>query len=381
VLDAINIEDLRHLAYRRLPRVAYDYVAGGAEDEVTVAASRAAFQNQAFRPRVLAGGDIETSCELFGQRYASPIMIGPTGLNGLLWPQGDLCLARAAATAGVGFTLSTASNTSLEEVAEAVPGPKWFQLYPWGKPDFSSRLLQRAETAGYSAVILTVDSLVPGKRERDMRHGFAHQIRFSPRIVLDGLSHPRWLASLWMGTGMPRLENLADFLPPGATASQMADFSRQQRNPYFDWTDLRRIRDAWTGPLILKGVMCVDDALQARALGVDGVVVSNHGGRQLDGAAATLDVLPDIVAAVGETVTVMIDSGFRRGTDIAKALALGAKAVLLGRATLYGLAAGGEVGAAKALSILQDELVRTIRLLGRNKAAALSTDILMLNGR
>ena len=214
-----------------------------------------------------------------------------------------------------------------------------------------------------------------------MRHGFAHQIRFSPRIVLDGLSHPRWLASVWMGTGMPRLENLADFLPPGATASQMADFSRQQRNPSFDWTDLRRIRDAWTGPLILKGVMCVDDALQARALGVDGVVVSNHGGRQLDGAAATLDVLPDIVAAVGETATVMIDSGFRRGTDIAKALALGAKAVLLGRATLYGLAAGGEVGAAKALSILQDELVRTIRLLGRNKAAALSTDILMLNGR
>lgn len=373
--SAVNIDDLRRLARRRLPRVAFDYVAGGAEDELTLGANRHAFAEVAFRPRILVGGDIDTSCELFGVRYASPFMIGPTGLNGLLWADGDLCLARAAAAASIGFTLSTASSVSLEDVAHE--GPGWFQLYPWGKPDFSARLLQRAAAAGYSTVMLTVDSLVAGKRERDWRHGFAHQIRWSPKIVADGLRHPRWLWSVWLRAGMPRLENLADFMPAGATASQMADFSRQQRNPLFDWEDVKRIRDAWKGPLVLKGVLHPQDAREARALGIEGIVVSNHGGRQLDGTPATLAVLPEIVAAVNKTATVMIDGGFRRGTDIAKALALGADAVLLGRSALYGLAAGGEAGVARALAILQDELVRTMRLLGRNRIADLSPDCLM----
>lgn len=375
--SAVNVDDLALLARRRLPRVVYDYVAGGAEDEVTLKANRDAFAKMAFRPRILVGGEIDTTCYLFGQRYESPFMIGPTGLNGLLWPDGDLCLARAAAAAGIGFTLSTASNISLEELARSAPGPKnWFQLYPWGKPALSARLLERAEAAGYSAVMLTVDSLVPGKRERDLRHGFAHQIRLSPQIVADGLLHPRWLLSVWMRNGMPRLENLADFMPPGATAGQMADFSREQRNPRFDWEDVKRLRDAWKGPLILKGVLCADDALKARAVGVEGIVISNHGGRQLDGAPATLAVLPEIVGAVNGTATVMIDGGFRRGTDVLKALALGARAVLLGRATLYGLAAGGQDGVAKALTILQDELVRGMRLLGRNAVADLTPSCL-----
>lgn len=374
--DAVNIDDLRQAARRRLPDVVYDYVAGGAEDEATLHANRAAFQEVAFRPRILVGGDVDASCTIFGQRYSAPFLIGPTGLNGLLWPDGDLCLARAAAAGGVGFTLSTASNTSLEQVAREVEGPKWFQLYPWGKPDFSARLLQRAVEAGYSAVMLTVDSLVPGKRERDLRHGFAHQIRFSPRIVADGLLHPRWLMSVWMRSGMPRLENLADFMPAGATASEMADFSRQQRNPFFDWEDVKRIRDAWKGPLILKGVLCAEDALKARSLGVDGIVVSNHGGRQLDGAPAAISVLTEVVGALDGNITVMIDGGFRRGTDVAKALALGASAVLLGRATLYGLAAYGEAGVARALEIFQDELVRTMRLLGRNRIGDLSPECL-----
>lgn len=374
VSDAVNIDDLRRQARRRLPRVVYDYIAGGAEDEVTLHANRAAFGRYDFRPRVLLGGEVDSSCTIFGQRYSAPLLIGPTGLNGLLWRDGDLCLARAAAAAGIGFALSTASTTSLEDVARATERPKWFQLYPWGKPDFSARLLERAEAAGYSAVVLTVDSLVPGKRERDLRHGFAHKIRFSTSTVLDGLCHPRWLSSVWLRGGKPRLENLAAFMHAGATADEMADFSRQQRNPYFDWEDVKRIRDGWKRPLILKGVLSPDDALKARAVGIDGIVVSNHGGRQLDGAPATLAVLPEIVAALDGEATIMIDSGFRRGSDIAKALALGADAVLLGRATLYGLAAFGEAGAARAIAILHDELLRTMRLLGCNSLGDISSD-------
>ena len=376
---AVNIEDLHLIARKRLPRVVYDYLAGGAEDEVTLRANRAAFRRLYFRPRVLKGGEVDTSCTLFGQHYSAPFLIGPVGLNGLFWKDGDLCAARAAAATGIGFTLSSASNHSLEQVAGLVAGPKWFQLYPWGKPEFSARLLQRAAASGYEAIVLTVDSLVPGKRERDLRHGFAHKVDMAPRIILDGLMHPRWLASVWLRRGMPRLENLADFLPSGATANQMADFTRQQRNPRFDWDDVKRIRESWDGPLLLKGVLSVEDALQARAIGLEGVVISNHGGRQLDGAPATLAVLPEIAEALDEEAVVLIDGGIRRGSDVAKALSLGADAVLLGRAALYGLAAGGEAGVAKALAILQDEFARTMRLLGCNSVADLSRACLRLH--
>jgi len=364
VEDAVNIEDLRQMARARLPRVIFDYLDGGAEDEVTLKANSKAFGRYRLKPKILGGGTVDSSIELFGQRMAAPFMIGPTGLNGIYWPDGDLHLARAAAAAGLGFAVSTASNTSLEAVAQAVETPLWFQLYPWGKPDFSARLVDRAQAAGYSAIVVTVDSLVAGKRERDLRHGFTHQIRMSLPVVIDGLLHPGWLKSVWLSSKRPRFENLVEFLGADATDKQLADFTRAQRNPHFSWADVQRIRKRWKGPLLIKGVMCAEDGLRAREEGADGVVVSNHGGRQLDGSPATLEVLPEIVESVGAQIPVLFDGGVRRGTDIAKALALGAKCVLLGRATLFGLAAGGRDGVDRALAILLDELHRTMLLTG-----------------
>ena len=362
---ATNVADFAAAARRRLPRVVWDYLDGGAEDETTLRDNRAGFERLKIMPSVLTGNaKRDQSVELFGTRFASPFMIGPTGLNGLFWPDADLALARAAASADVGFALSTASNNSLEEVAATGPGTRWFQLYPWGDADFSARLLERAKRSSYSAVIVTVDTLTAGKRERDLRNGFSHELRITPRVVLDGLAHPAWLRSVWLGRGMPRFENLAEFLPPGASASQLADFTRSQRNPSFAWEDIERLKRTWEGPLLVKGILASADAVRALESGADGVVVSNHGGRQLDGAPATIDALPDIVAAIGGRGRVLVDGGIRRGSDVVKAVAVGADAVLLGRSTLYGLAAAGQAGATRVLAILRDEVDRTLALAG-----------------
>jgi (S)-mandelate dehydrogenase len=363
--DAVNIHDLARLAERRLPGVIFDFLEGGAEDEITLRANRAVFESYRFRPRLLTGRtERDLSIELFGDKLALPFLIGPTGLNGIHWVDADLALARAAADAGTAFALSTASNNSLEQVAQCAAGPKWFQLYPWGDRILCQRLMARAQDAGYKALIVTVDSLIPGNRERDVRNRFSHQLRFTPKTMVDGLAHPGWLAGVWLRRGMPRFENIAEFAPPGADARALADFTRSQRNAGLDWEDLAWMRSCWNGPMLLKGVLTVEDMLQAGALGLDGVIVSNHGGRQLDGAVTTMEVLPDLVAAAGDSMVVLIDGGFRRGADIVKALALGAKGVLLGRATLYGVAAGGQAGAAKALAILKSEVERVMALLG-----------------
>lgn len=234
------------------------------------------------------------------------------------------------------------------------------------------RLAQRAAAAGYKAMIITVDSLVGGKRERDLRNHFAHEVNITPRVVWDGLTHPRWLASTWFGRGMPRIENVAEFARAGANAHDLAEFTRSQRNPKLSWDDIAWIRTQWQGPLLVKGILTAEDALCAKQVGADGVVVSNHGGRALDSAPATIECLPEIVAAVVGGMRVLVDGGFRRGSDIAKALALGADCVLLGRATLYGLAAGGEPGVARALSILRDELERVFALTGCGSVADLT---------
>ena len=369
---AINIEDLREQARRRLPRVVFDYLDGGAEAEVTLRRNRSSFTDIVLTPRILKGGSVDLTLELFGETYSKPFFIGPTGLNGLYWPQGDLHLAAAAERSGVGFTVSTASNTTLEEIAGKSKGPLWFQLYPWGQGAFAEALIDRAQASGYSALVLTVDSLVGGKRERDLRHGFAHEIRIGPRTVLDGLLHPAWLSSVWLGPHRPRLENLLDFVGNSASDRELAEFTRSQRNPEFSWGDVRRIREKWKGPLLIKGIMCPEDAIDAQRAGVDGVIVSNHGGRQLDGAPATIDVLADIIAALDRKFPVLLDGGIRRGSDIVKALTLGAKGVLLGRAPLYGLAAQGEAGVSRALSILEDEMTRTMTFVGARSVSAVS---------
>ncbi len=359
-----NIDDLRRLARKRLPKVIWDYLEGGAEDEVTMTRNRSAFDRIHFLPQMITGkGARDLSITLFGQKLAAPFMIGPTGLNGIYVPDADLMLARAAAAAGVGFALSAGSNNDIETVAAASAGPKFFQLYPWGGRDVSARLLDRAQLAGYCALIVTVDSLIPGNRERDVRNRFAHALHFSPGIVWDAMTHPRWVLSTWLARGMPRFENLAEFLPAGSDAYALAAYTRTQRNPFYSWEDVAWLRTQWAGPLVIKGIGTPQDARTAAAQGADAVVVSNHGGRSLDGLPATIDMLPAVVAAAG-SMPVLIDSGFRRGTDIVKALALGARCVLLGRAPLYGVAAAGEAGAVRALEIFRQETDRVMGLLG-----------------
>lgn len=373
--DAVNIDDLRTLARERLPRVIFDFMDGAAEDEVTLRANRSAFERWRFKPRLLRGGaGNDLSVTVFGRKLALPFGIAPTGLNGIHWKGADSLLARAAGRAGAAFSLSTAACEPMEQVARATDGAKYFQLYPWGDRKVVARLIERAQAAGYEALFVTVDSLIAGKRERDRRHKFAHEVTLTPRVIWDGLTHPGWLASVWLNGGMPRLENVAEFCPPGANAHDLAEFSRSQRNPKLSWDDIRWMRTLWRGPLLVKGLLCAHDAKCAIEAGADGVVISNHGGRQLDGAVATLDVLPEVRAALGPDKTVLIDGGFRRGTDIVKAIALGANAVLLGRATLYGVAAAGEAGVTKALALLEDETRRTLALLGCASFSELDRD-------
>jgi len=363
--SAVNIADLRALARRRLPRVIFDFLDGGAEDEITLHANCEGFGRYRFRPRLLtANAKRDLSIDLFGQKLSLPFMIAPTGLNGIHWRHADIALASAAAKAGTGFALSTASTDSIEDVGAATSGTKWFQLYPWADRPFCSRMLERAKASGYRTLLVTVDSVTAGRRERDVRHRFSHEVTLTPSVVLDGLMHPDWLFKVWFaGGGMPKIVNVAEFLPPGAGAAEMAEFTRMRRNPMLNWDDMTFIKKAWGGPMLVKGVLTAEDTRLALDHGADGVVVSNHGGRQLDGSLATIEALPEIVDAAGDAV-VMIDGGFRRGSDIVKALALGAKGVLVGRATLYGVAAAGEAGAARAIDILRIEVDRVLALLG-----------------
>jgi (S)-mandelate dehydrogenase len=369
---AINIADLRRAARERLPRVVFEYLDGGAEDEITLARNRAAFEEVVFVPRVTSGhAKPDLSVSLFGDRLAMPIVVGPTGLNGIFWRGADLALARAAERFGAAFVLGTASNESIEAVGSGAGGVKWFQLYPWGDAPVWQRLLDRASGAGFRALVVTVDTLVAGNRERDRRNRFAHDVTITPSTVLDGLLHPRWLLGVWL-RGVPRFENLLEFVGESASAHEVAAFTRTARHPDLSWADLAAIRRMWKGPFLIKGVLAAEDATRAIGIGADGIIVSNHGGRQLDGAAATLEVLPAIVEAAGDRLTVLMDGGVRRGADVVKALALGAKAVLLGRAPLYGVAAGGEAGAARALQILVEETERVMSLIGCGAISTLS---------
>jgi (S)-mandelate dehydrogenase len=369
---AINIADLRQAARARLPRIVFEYLEGGAEDEITLARNRAVFEQIAFMPRMASGhAKPDLSVTLFGDRLALPIVVGPTGLNGIFWRGADLALARAAERFGAAFALGTASNESIEAVGSGVGGVKWFQLYPWGDARVWQRLLDRAAAAGFRALVVTVDTLVMGNRERDRRNRFAHDVTLTPGAVLDGLLHPRWLFGVWL-RGVPRFENLLEFVGEGASAHELAAFTRKARHPELSWGDLVTIRRMWKGPFVIKGVLAAEDATRAIGIGADGIVVSNHGGRQLDGATTTLEALPAIVEAAGDRLSVLMDGGVRRGADVVKALCLGAKAVLLGRAPLYGVAAGGEAGAARALQILGEETARVMSLIGCGAVGTLS---------
>jgi L-lactate dehydrogenase (cytochrome) len=368
----VTIEDLRHRARRRLPRAVFDYIDGGAEDEVTLRANRQAFERVTFRPRVLVdSGKPHLSTTVLGQRLALPVILAPAGLVGLFWPNGEVLAARAAARFGTIFTLSTVSVASLEEVAAGAPGAAlWFQLYVFRDRELTRSIVERALAAGYQALCVTVDVQVAGARERDVRNGFTVPPRVTLSNMVDAVRHVGFLREVL--TGPPITFKNVSRTPRGRTdVVSIAGYVNSQFDPSVTWRDLDWLRSLWPRPMLLKGIMTAEDARLAAEHGVDGIVVSNHGGRQLDGLPATIDVLPEIVDAVGDRLEVLLDSGVRRGADVAKALALGARACLIGRPYLYGLAAAGQPGVELGLGLLQTELSRTLTLLGRTGVADL----------
>jgi isopentenyl diphosphate isomerase/L-lactate dehydrogenase-like FMN-dependent dehydrogenase len=366
-----NVDDARRRAKHRLPRLVFDFIDGGAEDEVTLRANRRAFEDVAFRPCCIRdGGQVDTSTSIFGTHITSPVLIAPTGSARLVHPQAEVIAARAAARVGSLMVLSTVSNAPLEAVMDAASGPKWFQLYVHPDREFTRSLVERVRRAGYSALVCTVDTAVIGRRERDVRNGLTVPLKLGPLALLDLARHPLWVGR-WVGGGRFSLGNLHQ---PGRRwwHSRASDFSEIMRGPGVTPDVLSWLRELWPGPLLAKGILTVEDAKEAVRCGVDGIIVSNHGGRQLDGAPAAIHALPEVVSAVGNQTVVLLDSGVRRGTDIAKALCLGARAVLIGRPWLWGAAIGGEEGIIQVLELLQHELTTALRLLGKDSVKELN---------
>ncbi|MDR5890979.1 MULTISPECIES: alpha-hydroxy acid oxidase [Halomonas] len=374
---ALNIEDLARIARRRLPHFVHEYLEGGADDERTLDRNRRVFDDYRFEPKTLTRvGPRDLSTTLLGRQHALPLVIGPTGYNGMMTKNGDLKLAAAASAANIPFVLSNVATTSLEEIADVEDLRAWMQIYFYRDRDYVRKLVERCRTARYETLVVTTDSAIYGNREWDLRN-FRKPMQPTLRNLLHLLTRPRWIADVLIPDGMPTFKNLGDLLPPGKQSVQGASaIIGQQLDPSLNWDDIAWLRDHWQGKLIVKGILAPAEAEQAATLGVDGVVLSNHGGRQLDSACSPLEVLPDARKAVGERCQLFIDSGFRRGTDIVKALALGADAVWLGRATLYGLAAGGQAGVAHALDLLRGEVDRTIGLLGLSQASELGPEVL-----
>jgi len=367
--DAINIEDLRVAAKRRLPRAIFDFFDGGAEDEVTLRENRAAFERVRLLPRVLVDvSKVDTVIDLLGKRSALPLAIAPTGGISAGRFGAELILARAAKAVGVPFTMATPSAFTIERVAEEVGGRLWFQLYCVRDLEFRNNLVRRAREAGYEAILVTVDLPVSGKRERDPRNGFHTPYSPNWRNSKDVVFKPAWALDM-MRNGLPGMANLEGYRFSAPSGTDIVTAVGREMDAGLDWEYIKELRNEWPGRLLLKGVERADDAERAAAVGCDGVVVSNHGGRQLDGAAATLDALPAIASAVGNRMAVLLDGGVRRGVDILKARALGAQAVLTGRATLFGAMAAGEPGALRALEILSSELVRAMQLCGVRSSA------------
>jgi L-lactate dehydrogenase (cytochrome) len=359
-----NIEDLRKLARRRLPRALFDFVDGGAQDEVTLRANPVDFQRLALLPRVLTDvSGRDQSVTVLGQNLEQPLILAPTGMPGMLWPHGALAAARAADQAGVGFCLSTMSTSTIEEVSKAVRKPMWFQLYLMRDRGLAKSMIERAKAAGCGALVLTVDLALQGQRDRDVHNGLTIPLKLRLSTLMDFALHPRWVWGFFTG---PKV-TVANFIGTGHGNDMftIAEFVNSQFDPSVTWKDIEWAKSLWGGPLALKGILNPEDARLAAEHGVDAIIVSNHGGRQLDGARSAVSALPDVVDAVDGRMEVILDGGVRRGTDVIKALALGAKACMIGRPFLYGLASMGGAGVGRALQILRNELDVGLALIGR----------------
>jgi isopentenyl diphosphate isomerase/L-lactate dehydrogenase-like FMN-dependent dehydrogenase len=360
----VNIADLRELARRRLPRMVFDYIDGGAEAEVTLRENCRIYEDVRFRPRSgVVVPKVELGTTVLGHALALPIILGPVGSSRMFWPRGEAAASAAAGKAGTIYALSTLSGTRLEEVRAATTGPCWYQVYLCGGRDIAQGAIARAQAVGYSALVVTIDTPVAGMRERDPRNGAKELISKKPLAMLPFLpqilARPRWLLDFYRDGGLMHFPNV--MLPEGPMG--YADVAAALEGAVVCWDDMRWLRGIWNGAIVVKGIHTADDARRALDAGADALVVSNHGGRQLDGVGATLRMLPEVLAAVNGRVEVLIDGGIRRGGDVVKALALGARAVMIGRAYAYGLAAGGEAGVTRALEILRTDLVRTMKLL------------------
>jgi (S)-mandelate dehydrogenase len=360
-----SVADYREAARRRLAGIAFDYLDGGAEDGLTLARNRTAFAKIHFAPRVMVDvSRVYPAASLCGYVSAAPMVVGPTGLNGFFWPNADLILARASAARGIPFAVSSASTSLLEDVRAAAPeGELWMQLYVQRDRRVAENIMRRADAAGYSTLLVTVDTPVHGKRDHDVHNDYRLPLRVTPRLAVDLLRHPHWTWQI-ARHGAPQLVNFAKSLGEAPHLQRQAQALAREMDRSLTWDDIPWLRRHWKGRMLIKGVMTVEDALLARRHGADGVVLSNHGGRQLDGALAPIEVLPLVVDASGASFDVLIDGGVRRGADVVKAVALGARGVLLGRAPLYGLAARGERGADHVLALLYEEIVTTMTLLG-----------------
>jgi L-lactate dehydrogenase (cytochrome) len=372
----VSVADLRRIAKRRLPGGIFDYIDGAAEAETTMAANERAYAETTFRPRVLRDvAAVDPSTTVLGRRLPLPLVLAPTGFTRIADPQGELAVARSAARAGLPYTLSTLGTRSIEEVAAVSEGPKWFQVYVWRDRDLVKDMVERAQHEGYEALVLTVDCPVFGYRERDHRRGFELPPKIGPETLVDGALHPGWTWSFVRSEPI-RFANVAGaHVGDGASAVNLADYINTQFDPTVTWDDVAWLRSTWHGPLLLKGIQTVDDARLAAEHGVEGVILSNHGGRQLDGAPATLDLVAPVADAVGDQLEVLVDGGVRRGADVVKAVALGATAVCIGRAYLYGLGAAGERGVDHVLELFDRDVRRSMALLGVTSPAELDRSL------
>lgn len=370
----VNIADLRRVAQARLPRAVFDYIDGGAEGEVTLRENCRAFEEVTFRPRnavAVKGCDPRTT--VLGAELSMPLLLAPVGFSRMICPRGECCAASAAGKAGIGYCLTTISGSAVEDVGKACAGCRWYQLYLVGGREAAEAALARARAAGFSVLAITIDTGTFGFRERDIRNGagallgdkYLPKFRFSPQL----LAHPGWLLR-FMRDG--RMLTLPNVIVPGRGPMLLSETQAALARSVVTWNDLKWLRQMWPGPIVVKGVLTAEDARRSLDEGAAGLVVSNHGGRQLDGVSATLRALPEIVKAVNGRAEVLVDGGIRRGSDIAKAICLGARAVLIGRAYAYGLGAAGEAGVSRAIEILRADLVRALALLGCESVAELN---------
>ena len=375
---AANVDDLRAIAKRRLPHGVFDYIDGGAEDEITMRANRAAFASVTFRPRILREvGTVDLSTTLLGEPLAYPLVLAPTGFTRIADPEGELAVSRAAARAGLPYTLSTMSTRSIEEVAAVCSGRKWFQVYVWRDRGLVKDMIDRAAEHGYEALVLTVDTTVLGRRERDVRHGLTLPPKLGLDTLLDGARHPGWTWAFVRSEPIvfANIAGRGSAVGDGASAVNLSEHVNSQFDPGLSWADVDWLRSIWNGPIVIKGIQTVDDAVLAADAGVEAIALSNHGGRQLDSAPAPLGLVAPCADAVGDRVEIICDGGVRRGSDIVKAVALGARACMAGRAYLYGLGTAGELGVDHVLGMFRSDMRRTMALLGASSIGDLGREL------